>query len=112
MASSIDQEKAPNGPSTISPIANQAEPNTELETDLEKATRTVTNMSQEPYSVYTHKQKIGIILTAALVSVFSPMGSNIYIPSFNSVAHDMHVSLSMINLTLTTYLVCETFLIS
>jgi hypothetical protein len=74
--------------------------------DMEKATRQPTVESLgEPYSIYTHRQKIGIIFTASFVSILSPMGSNIFIPAFNSVASDLHVSASMVNLTLTTYLV-------
>jgi hypothetical protein len=57
------------------------------------------------YSIYTKNQKRMIILAASIASFFSPMGSNIYIPALNSVAKDMHVSNSLITLTLTTYLV-------
>jgi hypothetical protein len=58
-----------------------------------------------PYTIYTKKQKIAIILAASIASFFSPMSSNIYVPALNSVARDMKVSNSLINLTLTSYLV-------
>lgn len=61
--------------------------------------------SNEPYSVYAKKHKVAIIFTASVASFFSPMGANIYLPAINSVAADLHVSDTLINLTLTTYLV-------
>ena len=59
----------------------------------------------EPYSVFTPTQKRLIILTAALASSFSPLSANIYYPALNSIAKDLGVSPSRINLTITTYMV-------
>lgn len=59
----------------------------------------------EPYSVFTSTQKSLIILTAALASSFSPLSANIYYPALNSIAKDLRVSPSQINLTITTYMV-------
>ncbi|RAL04653.1 putative citrate synthase [Aspergillus ibericus CBS 121593] len=61
----------------------------------------------EPYSVFTATQKHLIILTAALASSFSPLSANIYYPALNSIAADLHVSSSQINLTITTYMLCQ-----
>jgi hypothetical protein len=64
-----------------------------------------TGPTDEPYSVFTPMQKRLIILTAALASSFSPLSANIYYPSLNSLAKDLHVSPSQINLTITSYMV-------
>ncbi|KAJ5190012.1 Major facilitator superfamily domain general substrate transporter [Penicillium cf. griseofulvum] len=61
----------------------------------------------EPYSVFTSTQKRLIILTAALASSFSPLSANIYYPALNSIAKDLRVSASQINLTITTYMICQ-----
>ncbi|KAJ9485563.1 hypothetical protein VN97_g7790 [Penicillium thymicola] len=61
----------------------------------------------EPYSVFTSTQKRLIILTAALASSFSPLSANIYYPALNSIAKDLRVSPSQINLTITTYMICQ-----
>ncbi|CAG7915817.1 unnamed protein product [Penicillium olsonii] len=61
----------------------------------------------QPYSVFTPSQKRLIILTAALASSFSPLSANIYYPALNSIAADLHVSTSKINLTITTYMICQ-----
>ncbi|OQD89057.1 hypothetical protein PENANT_c003G08505 [Penicillium antarcticum] len=60
-----------------------------------------------PYSVFTPTQKRLIILSAALASSFSPLSANIYYPALNSLARDLHVSASQINLTITSYMVCQ-----
>jgi hypothetical protein len=65
----------------------------------------------KPYTIFTKKQKVAIIVAAAIASFFSPMSANIYVPALNSVAADFHVSNTQINLTLTTYLVCGPSLI-
>jgi hypothetical protein len=72
------------------------------ETPLLHATPTT-----ESYSVFTPTQKRLIILTAALASSFSPLSANIYYPALNSIAKDLRVSPSQINLTITTYMVCS-----
>lgn len=62
--------------------------------------------STERYSVFSTTQKRLTILAAALASAFSPLSSNIYYPALNSIAKELHVSPSQINLTITTYMVC------
>jgi hypothetical protein len=60
--------------------------------------------SGEVYSVFTVNQKRAIILTGSLAAFFSPLSSSIYYPSLPTIALDLHVSDSQINLTVTTYL--------
>ncbi|RHZ63777.1 uncharacterized protein CDV56_107771 [Aspergillus thermomutatus] len=73
------------------------------------ATESTPLLSSHPgsqrYSIFTNGQKRLIILAAALASSFSPFSANIYYPSLNSIAADLHVSSSQINLTITTYMV-------
>ncbi|OJJ69579.1 hypothetical protein ASPBRDRAFT_130876 [Aspergillus brasiliensis CBS 101740] len=63
--------------------------------------------AKKPYSVFTAGQKRLIILTAALASSFSPLSANIYYPALNSIAADLHVTSTQINLTITTYMLCQ-----
>lgn len=60
----------------------------------------------EVYSVFTVNQKRSIILTVSMAAFFSPLSSSIYYPSLPTIALDLHVSNSQINLTVTTYLIC------
>lgn len=61
--------------------------------------------SDVAYSVFTVPQKKAIVLTVALGAAFSPISTTIYLPGLNQIASDLHVSISKINLTVTTFLV-------
>jgi hypothetical protein len=67
--------------------------------------KTTTNASDKPYSIFTPWQKRFIILAASTGSFISPLTSNIYFPALNTIASDLHVSISQVNLTITTYMV-------
>ena len=74
--------------------------------DIEKA-QTVLNSQEAPYSTFTKSQKRWIILLIAMAGFFSPLSANIYFPAINYLARDLSVSLELINLTITAYLVCQ-----
>ena len=57
------------------------------------------------YSVFSVPQKRFIVSAASIGAVFSPMSTTIYLPALNEIAHDLHVSNTLINLTVTTFLV-------
>ncbi|KAJ4145919.1 hypothetical protein LMH87_004750 [Akanthomyces muscarius] len=60
-----------------------------------------------PYSVFTGLQKRAIILSASFMGLLSFMGSSIYFPAVNQIAHDLNISNSKINLSVTTFLVVQ-----
>lgn len=57
------------------------------------------------HSVFTKNQKRFIVVMASWAGFFSPVSANIYFPALNSLAKDLSVSNTLINLTLTSYLV-------
>ena len=57
------------------------------------------------YSEWGAIEKKFIICMASSAAFFSPLSSNIYYPIFNVLAQDLHVSNTLINVTVTTYLV-------
>ena len=59
----------------------------------------------EAYSIFTTAQKKAIVLTASFCAFFSPTTGSIYYPALNVISHDLHVSNTAVNLTVTTYLV-------
>lgn len=65
----------------------------------------VSRTSDAPYSVFTETQKRFIIFTASWAGFFSPVSSQIYFPALNTLARDLNVSSTLINLTLTSYMV-------
>src|SRR5262249_3583551 len=68
-----------------------------------QAERTTTNASAggPVYSVFTKNQKRFIVFMASWAGFFSPVSGQIYFPALNPLATDLHVSSSLINLTLT-----------
>jgi len=73
--------------------------------DLEALRTTTTN--SPPWSVFTLQQKRFIVLMVAMAGFFSPLTANIYFPALNTLATDFHVSSSVINLTLTSYMIFQ-----
>lgn len=59
------------------------------------------------YSAFSKPTKRWIIAMAACSSFVSPMTANIYFPALNPIADDLGVSVNLINLTLTTYMIFQ-----
>jgi hypothetical protein len=57
------------------------------------------------YSFFTTTEKRAIVLAAATGAFFSPLSAQIYFPALNALSRDLHVSVTEINLTVTTYMV-------
>jgi hypothetical protein len=57
------------------------------------------------WSVWTTTEKKLIILAAGIAAFFSPISAQIYFPALNTIAGDLKVSNTLINLTITTYMV-------
>jgi hypothetical protein len=58
-----------------------------------------------PYSSFSTAKKRYIVATAAGAGLFSSLSAQIYFPALNTLANDLNVSASMINLTVTSYMV-------
>lgn len=62
---------------------------------------------QPPYSIYTQRQKNFIVFMSALGGFFSPLSANTYLPSIPSLATFLNVSPSLMNLTVTAFLIFQ-----
>ncbi len=60
---------------------------------------------EPPFSIYSSREKKFIVLMASLAALLSPLSANIYYPAMNVLADELSVSLTLINLTVTAYLV-------
>ncbi|KAF5851545.1 hypothetical protein GGP41_004408 [Bipolaris sorokiniana] len=58
----------------------------------------------KPFSIFTHRQKLGIVMAAATAAFFSPLTASVYLPALPAIAKEFGVSYSAINLTVTTYM--------
>ncbi|KAI6777964.1 Quinidine resistance protein-like protein [Emericellopsis cladophorae] len=59
------------------------------------------------YSTFSPAMKTWITVMLSVGSFISPMTANIYFPALNPIAEDLGVSLSLVNLTLTTYMIFQ-----
>lgn len=59
----------------------------------------------EVYSTFSRWAKALIVLMASVASIFSSLSANIYLPALDTIAEQLHVSDTLINLTLSTYMV-------
>ena len=73
--------------------------------DPEKVKPAIFDIKEKPWSVWTPRQVKMIIVVASFASLLSPLSGQIYFPALNSIAADLHVSDSLVNLSITTYLV-------
>jgi hypothetical protein len=60
-----------------------------------------------PYSCFSAAKKRYIVATAAGAGLFSSLSAQIYFPALNTLADDLNVSTSLINLTVTSYMVSK-----
>ncbi|XWW95477.1 hypothetical protein V2A60_003436 [Cordyceps javanica] len=75
--------------------------------ETEAASVELSRVASAPYTVFSRRARVGITVMVSFASMVSPMTSNIYFPALDSVARDLGVSLGLINLTLTTYMVFQ-----
>lgn len=59
----------------------------------------------KPYSSFSTLQKRYIVFTASGAGLFSSLSAQIYFPALNTLARDLNVTSSLINLTVTSYMV-------
>ncbi|KAL8994627.1 MAG: hypothetical protein Q9169_005449 [Polycauliona sp. 2 TL-2023] len=74
--------------------------------DAEQA-QDILNVQEAPYTVLTKPEKRWIIFLVAMAGFFSPLSTNIYFPAIKYLARDLSVSVELINLTITAYLICQ-----
>lgn len=61
--------------------------------------------SEQPYSIYTGREKRWISSVASVGAMFSTLMSYIYFPAIVPMSDELGVSVSLINLTVTSYLI-------
>ncbi|KAH7419053.1 major facilitator superfamily domain-containing protein [Cadophora sp. MPI-SDFR-AT-0126] len=65
------------------------------------------SLPDPPYHVFTPAKKKQLVYIVSLAGLFSPLSSNIYFPALGEIAKDLRVSLSLISLTVTVYMIVQ-----
>jgi hypothetical protein len=73
--------------------------------DTDNAIAPCEALNNKPHSVFNHNERRLIILCAGICSFFSPVSGSIYLPALDTIGDDLHVSYTLITLTVTTYMV-------
>lgn len=61
--------------------------------------------SAPPYSIFSHRAKLFIVISVSVSSLISPFGATTFYPALNVLAKDLNVTPTLINLALTAYMV-------
>ncbi|KAL9079291.1 MAG: hypothetical protein Q9157_001814 [Trypethelium eluteriae] len=73
--------------------------------DLEALAATLSN---DPlHSVFSKRQKWFIVFMVGCAGFFSPLSANIYFPALNTLTQEYHTTSSVMNLTLTSYMIFQ-----
>ncbi|CAI6337520.1 unnamed protein product [Periconia digitata] len=75
--------------------------------DKDSEANTIVMDLPPPYSVFTRRKKLFVVFLAALGGLFSPLSANIYFPALPALARDYNVSSTLMNLTLTSYMIFQ-----
>ncbi|KAH9204150.1 major facilitator superfamily domain-containing protein, partial [Leptodontidium sp. 2 PMI_412] len=62
---------------------------------------------EPPYHVFTLAKKKQLVYIVSLAGLFSPLSSNIYFPALGQIATDLKVSISLVSLTITVYMIVQ-----
>ncbi|KAI9742143.1 MAG: hypothetical protein M1818_004043 [Claussenomyces sp. TS43310] len=63
--------------------------------------------SEPPYHVFTRAKKKRMVYIVSLAGFFSPLSSNIYFPALTQISESIGVSLSLVSLTVTVYMIVQ-----
>ncbi|OCL08714.1 florfenicol exporter [Glonium stellatum] len=82
-------------------------PSTQSSTPVDPEKTDETPINEPPYHILTPRQKKQLVYIVSLAGLFSPLSSNIYFPALDTIARDLHVSVSLIALTVTSYMILQ-----
>lgn len=74
---------------------------------LESPTNEATATDDEPWSIWSSRGKRAILLGASFAAMLSPLASNIYFPALEPIAHDLGVSASLVNMSISTFILLQ-----
>lgn len=102
----LEKQKSPDVES-IRPESALSTPDQQPSPNTEPESLTQTQTNTPPYSTFSKRQKQLIVLFAAFGGFFSPLSASIYIPALTTLQKDYGVSSTLMNLTLTSYMIFQ-----
>ncbi|CAH0040403.1 unnamed protein product [Clonostachys rhizophaga] len=87
----------PSGAADLSPTRNIEEEGAHISEEA----------SEAPYTIFSAREKASIIVLVSFLAIISPLSGAVYLPALTSIAGSLQVSIPLVNLTVTTYLVFQ-----
>lgn len=100
------KETSDTAPATAAPAVNV----TNIKQDEEERPPLERVASGPPYSIFSPQTKLFILVSVSISSLISPFGATTFYPALDVLAVQLHVTPSLIDLSLTTYMVCTSSL--
>ncbi|KAL2128358.1 hypothetical protein VTI74DRAFT_9286 [Chaetomium olivicolor] len=75
--------------------------------DTSAATLPPPEAAEQPYSIFDKRQKALIVVIISVAATVSGFASNVYFPALPTIARDLNVSIELVNLTVTSYLIFQ-----
>jgi hypothetical protein len=75
--------------------------------DVQKVEPSTDVGEDDPWSVWSTRGKRVIIFSASFASLLSPLSSQIYFPALEPIARDLQVSNTLVNLSISTYIILQ-----
>ncbi|KAF7185818.1 MFS transporter M6 [Pseudocercospora fuligena] len=98
----VPEDRMPGEEEVESPAdGNEAEGNAAPKLELQRT------VSGPPYSIFTPRAKIFIVVAVSISSLISPFGATTFYPALDVIARDLGVTPTLINLSLTTYMIAQ-----
>ena len=91
----------------VDPAAETTGKAKQASADVEPASEKINQQvaEEKTYSTWSNSQKRFLVFMSSGAAFFSPLAANIYYPVFNILADYLHVSNTLINVTVTSYMV-------
>ncbi|KAF4448023.1 putative dityrosine transporter [Fusarium austroafricanum] len=97
----VQPDSPPNVPEPSSGETDVSQPNHDLEMGPS------IKPPEPPYTIFCYWEKVSIIILVSFLAMISPLSSTVFLPAIPSISRDLDVSISLINLTVTTYLIFQ-----
>ncbi|KAH8810812.1 major facilitator superfamily domain-containing protein [Xylogone sp. PMI_703] len=77
------------------------------ESSLQSSASSIKPQPEPPYHIFTTSKKKQLVYIVSLAGLFSPLSSNIYFPALKQIATDLSVSVALVSLTVTIYMIIQ-----
>ncbi|KAK6832995.1 major facilitator superfamily transporter [Apiospora arundinis] len=98
-----NRKKGPVSPQGLPPPLARVE-GTEAE---QQHAETTPGPEKEPYHVFNNRQKWQLVVIAGVLAFLAGLSSNIYFPAQDEIARELKISMAMVELTVTSYLLVQ-----